>query len=55
MARSMLGDNETILGMVCSSKVEQLKLCETFVRFMKERKISTCNRSINHKASIQQT
>ncbi len=39
MARSMLGGNETILGMVCSSKVQQLKLCGTFVQFIKERKI----------------
>jgi hypothetical protein len=39
MARSMLGGNETILGMVCSSKVQQLKLCGDFVQFIKERNI----------------
>jgi len=39
MVRSMLGGNETILGMGCSSKVQQLKLCGTFVQFIKERKI----------------
>jgi hypothetical protein len=31
MARSMVGGNETILSMVCSSKVQQLKLGGTFV------------------------
>jgi len=39
MARSMLGANEIILGMVCLSTIQQLKLCETFVQFVKERKI----------------
>jgi hypothetical protein len=37
MARSMLGGNETILSMVCSSKAQQLKLCGTFVQFIKKK------------------
>jgi hypothetical protein len=39
MTRSMLGGNETILDMVCSSEAQQLKPCGTFVQFIKERKI----------------
>jgi hypothetical protein len=36
MARSMFGGNETIIGMVCSSEVQELKVCGTFVQFIKK-------------------